>query len=104
MQEGEKFSEDRDQCCVPKLTDIKRGITTLYLPHVINTNYIVYLLHREIWMNFELLQIIISLVESGVYVNFDEVSLSPETSLPFLKKYWVAGFFITKNKYIFNFC
>lgn len=38
-------------------------------------------------MNFELLQIIISLVESGVYVNFDEVSLSPETSLPFLKKY-----------------
>lgn len=37
----EKFFEDRDEYCVPKLRDIKIDITTVYLPYVINANYIV---------------------------------------------------------------
>lgn len=40
-REGEKFSQDRDEFCVLKLTDIKVDITAMYLPHVIDANYIV---------------------------------------------------------------
>lgn len=104
MQEGEKFSEDRDHCSVSKLTDIKRGITTLCLSHVINANYIV----EELFITQRNLN---EFWTSANYFLFNwewsvsklRLSNSLETSLTFSMKYRVVGFFITKNKYICGF-